>query len=198
MHDDDEEEERRLDDFVARVGECLGHAKRRASFAMYFLGLMGEGSRKSMEPIAVRSCGDPEFADVTHQKLGHFITDSRWDDHAVRALATWEALHAMTAQEPVVAWIFDDTGFLKQGKHSVGVQRQYTGSAGKVTNCQIGVSLSISTYSWHVPCDFELYLPESWLQEDGRQEGRIPKEVEFKTKPQLALQMLERVSPSVE
>ncbi len=193
MHDEDGEgEERRLDDFVTRVGECLGHAKRRASFAMYFLGLMGEGSRKSMEPIAARTCGDPEFVDATHQKLGHFITDSRWDDHAVRAIATWEALRAMTAQESVVAWIFDDTGFLKQGKHSVGVQRQYTGSAGKITNCQIGVSLSISTHSWHVPCDFELYLPESWLDEAGRREGRIPDDVQFKTKPQLALQMLER------
>jgi FOG: Transposase len=194
-HDDDEEEEAglRLDAYVDKLGKCLGHAKRRASFAMYFLGLMGEGARKSMEPIAARTCGDPAQADSTHQKLGHFITDSRWGDHAVRAVAAKEALDAMTVQESVVAWIFDDTGFLKQGTHSVGVQPQYTGSAGKVTNCQIGVSLSIATSSWHVPCDFELYLPTCWSDDPKRRrEGRIPDDVEFKTKPELALQMLER------
>lgn len=191
--DEDDEAGKRLDDYVNRIGDSLGHAKRRASFAVYFMGLLGEGDRKSMEPIAARACGDPKYADSWHQKLGQFITDSRWDDHAVRAIATREALEAMTARQSVVAWIFDDTGFLKQGTHSVGVQRQYTGSAGKVTNCQIGVSLSISTASWHVPCDFELYLPKSWTENPKRrQEGRIPDDVEFRTKPQLALQMLER------
>jgi SRSO17 transposase len=179
-------------EFVAKIGSCLGHAKRRASFALYFQGLMGDGARKSMEPIAAKACGDPGRTDAAHQQIGHFISDSRWDDRAVRAVATWEALQAMTARESVVAWIFDDTGFLKQGKHSVGVQRQYTGSAGKIANCQLGVSLTISTYSWHVPCDFELYLPECWLQEPRRSEGRIPKEIEFRTKPQLALDMMER------
>ena len=191
--DDDDEAGRRLDDYLVRIGETLGHAKRRASFAAYFMGLMGDGDRKSMEPIAARACGDPEYADSWHQKIGQFITDSRWGDHAVRAIATREALEAMVDKQSVVAWIFDDTGFLKQGTHSVGVQRQYTGSAGKVTNCQIGVSLSISTASWHVPCDFELYLPKSWTEDAKRRaEGRIPDDVEFRTKPELAVQMLER------
>jgi SRSO17 transposase len=113
----------------------------------------------------------------------------------VRAIAAKEALDAMTAHQPVVAWIFDDTGFLKQGSHSVGVQRQYTGSAGKITNCQIGVSLSISTAFWHVPCDFELYLPGCWTDDpERRREGKVPDGVEFKTKPELALQMLERAA----
>jgi SRSO17 transposase len=99
----------------------------------------------------------------------------------------------MTQREPVEVWIVDDTGFLKQGKHSVGVQWQYTGSAGKITNCQVGVSLSIATRTEHVPIDFELYLPESWANEPARrQEARIPEAVTFKTKPQLALQMIRR------
>jgi len=192
MHDDDDAG-RRLDDYVNRIGGSLGHAKRRASFAAYFMGLMGEGDRKSMEPIAARTSGDPEYTDSWHQKLGQFITDSAWSDHAVREIAAREALEAMTAKQSVVAWIFDDTGFLKQGSHSVGVQRQYTGSAGKVTNCQLGVSLTISTASWHLPCDFELYLPKSWTDNpERRREGRIPDDVEFRTKSKLALQMLER------
>ncbi len=91
------------------------------------------------------------------------------------------------------AWIVDDTGFLKQGKHSVGVQRQYTGSAGKITNCQIGVSLSVATRTEHLPVDFELYLPECWASDEARRrEARIPAEVAFRTKPQLALRMIER------
>jgi SRSO17 transposase len=93
----------------------------------------------------------------------------------------------------VETWIIDDTGFLKQGKHSVGVQRQYTGSAGKVTNCQIGVSLSLATRTLHLPVDFELYLPQAWTGDRmRRREAVIPKEVEFRTKPELALQMVRR------
>jgi SRSO17 transposase len=65
----------------------------------------------------------------------------------------------MSEREPVTTWIIDDTGFLKQGSHSVGVQRQYTGSAGKIANCQVGVSLSVTTRTEHLPINFELYLP---------------------------------------
>jgi len=92
-----------------------------------------------------------------------------------------------------MAWIVDDTGFLKQGKHSVGVQQQYTGSAGKIANCHIGVSLSIATPQDHVAVDFELYLPTSWTNDPARRtEARIPPEVSFQTKSQLALSMLRR------
>ena len=131
-----------------------------------------------------------------HQQLHHFIGVSEWDDRAVRMLAARHAIEAMRAQgEAPDAWIIDDTGFLKQGKHSVGVQRQYTGSAGKVTNCQVGVSLSLANGSAHVPIDFELYLPESWANDPARRkEGHIPDEVTFKTKPELALEMIERAT----
>ena len=98
------------------------------------------------------------------------------------------ALHA-----PVTTWIIDDTGFLKQGSHSVGVQRQYSGSAGKVTNCQIGVSLSVASRTEHVPIDFALYLPKSWLDSPARRrEARIPSDVTFSTKPELALDLVVR------
>ena len=98
-------------------------------------------SARAWSRYAARACASPEQIEAQHQRLGHFIRDSKWSDGRVRAEATRYALEQMTAREPVSTWILDDTGFLKQGKHSVGVQRQYTGSAGKVTNCQIGASL---------------------------------------------------------
>ncbi|HET9622110.1 MAG TPA: transposase, partial [Kofleriaceae bacterium] len=103
------------------------------------------------------------------------MTDSAWDDHAVRLVAARYALAQMTQLALPWAWIIDDTGFLKQGTHSVGVQRQYTGSAGKIANCQVGVSLSIATPQDHVAVDFELYLPTSWANDTARRaEARIP------------------------
>jgi SRSO17 transposase len=101
----------------------------------------------------------------------------------------------MFAKEPVTTWIIDDTGFLKQGTHSVGVQRQYTGSAGKIANCQIGVSLCIATPTEHLPVDLELYLPEAWAHSPARRrKARIPDEVTFKTKIELAIGMMRRAT----
>ena len=120
----------RLNQYFDRVGDVLGSESRRESFAMYASGILGDGERKSMEPIAARSCADPKTADATHQRLLHFTTDAKWNDRAVRRLASQYVVSQMTAREQVTDWIIDDTGFLKQGIHSVGVQRQYTGSAG--------------------------------------------------------------------
>ncbi|ADO72696.1 IS701 family transposase [Stigmatella aurantiaca] len=183
----------RRERYFQTIGDVLEEESRRGSFALYAMGLLGEGERKSVEPMAARACPDPKRVDAMHQRLLHFAVDSKWSDRDVRRVAAQYALEAMTKREPVEAWIVDDTGFLKQGKHSVGVQRQYTGSAGKVANCQIGVSLSLATRTEHVPIDFELYLPEGWANDIARrQEARIPSEVRFKTKPQLALQMIDR------
>jgi SRSO17 transposase len=185
--------EQRLKQYFDMIGLVLGNPERRASFATYAIGLLGDAERKSMEPIAARACTSPAKIEAQHQRLGHFIRESKWSDVKVRAEASHYALELMTAREPISTWILDDTGFLKQGKHSVGVQRQYTGSAGKVTNCQIGVSLSVATRSDHLPIDFELYLPQKWIDDQAlRAETRIPAELKFKTKPELALQMLER------
>lgn len=183
----------RLQQFLGGIGELLGNDSRRASFATYVMGLLSEGERKSVEPIAARACPDPLRVDAEHQRLLHFIGLSDWKDRHVRRYAARYALDAMTAREAVQTWILDDTGFLKQGKHSVGVQRQYTGSAGKITNCQVGVSLTIGTRTDHLPIDFELYLPKTWTEDAARrQEARIPKDLEFKTKGLLALEMVRR------
>ena len=193
----------RLESYFQRIGEVLGNESRRGSFALYAMGLLGDAERKSIEPIAARACPDPAKIEAVHQRLLHFAVDSKWSDRDVRREAAQYALEVMTQREPVEAWIVDDTGFLKQGTHSVGVQRQYTGSAGKITNCQVGVSLSIATRTEHLPIDFELYLPTSWANSpERRQEARLPPEVTFKTKPQLALEMImrameQRVPPGV-
>jgi len=187
--------QQRLEDYLERIGKVLGDDHRRASFATYAIGLLGDGERKSMEPIAARACADPHRVDAEHQRLAHFVSNANWRDEEVRREAAAYGLEALTKREPVTSWIFDDTGFLKQGNHSVGVQRQYTGSAGKITNCQIGVSLTVTTPTEHLPIDFELYLPESWTEDPARrQEARIPDEVQFQTKPQLAIAMLKRAA----
>lgn len=185
--------ERRMGEFFAGIGAILANKRRRESFAIYAMGLLADGERKSAEPLAARACGDPSLVDMYHQRLLHFLGDSDWSDEQVRLFAAQYAIEAMTSQAPTTSWIIDDTGFLKQGTHSVGVQRQYTGSAGKITNCQIGVSLSIATDAEHVPVDFELYLPESWTEDPKRRrECHIPEHVVFKTKHELGLDMLRR------
>jgi SRSO17 transposase len=184
---------RRLSEFFDLIGQVLGRKGRRESFALYAEGVFGDGERKSIEPIAARACADPARADAEHQRLLHFALDAPWSDHDVRLAAARYALEAMTAKQPVDSWIIDDTGFLKQGSHSVGVQRQYTGSAGKVTNCQVGVSLTVATRTEQVPIDFALYLPESWTEDRARRdEARIPADVQFTTKTALSLQLMQR------
>jgi SRSO17 transposase len=194
----DAEAQRRLGEFFSEIGGVLDDKgscgkRRQASFAIYAMGLLSSAERKSAEPIAALACPEPAGVDRQHQRLIHFLADSPWSDRSVRRVAARYAVSALTAQEAIEASIIDDTGFLKQGHHSVGVQRQYTGTAGKITNCQIGVSLSLATRSQHVPIDFELYLPECWANDPvQRRRARIPDNIVFKTKPELAIDMLER------
>jgi SRSO17 transposase len=187
--------QQRLRELFDKIGAVLGHRSRRESFATYALGLLSESERKSIEPIAARATGSPQHAGAEHQRLHHFVSNAGWDDREVRGVAARYAIAAMQEVEPVVAWIVDDTGFLKQGKESVGVQRQYTGSAGKTANCQIGVSLTVATRTMQMPVDFELFLPESWMNDTTRRtKARIPQELAFKTKIELALEMIERAA----
>jgi SRSO17 transposase len=185
--------EERLQHYINGVGEVLGHPQRKEAFALYTLGLLSDLERKSVEPIAALTCADPKRVDAAHQSLLHFVSTSDWDDRAVRRFAARYAMDEMSARAPITTWIIDDTGFLKQGKHSVGVKRQYTGSAGKITNCQIGVSLTVSNGLEHLPIDFELYLPQEWAKDPARRrEAQIPDSVQFKTKVDLALDEIER------
>ena len=179
--------------YFDEIGEHLPRSESRESFATYFYGLLSDGERKSVEPIASRACGAPGEAQRAHDRLLHFVAQSPWSDRAVRTVAARHAIAAMERREPVTTWIIDDTGFLKKGAHSVGVQRQYTGSAGKITNCQIAVSLCAASRTEHVPIDFELYLPEAWLGSSARRkEATIPESATFRTKPEIALDFVAR------
>jgi SRSO17 transposase len=189
----DTDAQRRLGEYFAEIGEVLGNKCRRASFAMYAMGLLGASERKSAEPIAATASADPATCEPVHHRLLRFLRDSPWNDRDVRRVAARHALEAMTAEEPIRTWVIDDTGFPKQGEHSVGVQRQYTGTTGKISNCQIAVSLSVATRSTHTPIDFALYLPESWTSDPARRaECKIPEGIVFKTKHELALDLIVR------
>jgi SRSO17 transposase len=182
----------RLKSYLDGLGKHLRDKRQRASFAMYAMGLLSDGERKSMEPIAARACGAPERTQAMHERLVHFLGASPWQDEPVRNYATRYALEAMQTHGPIRTWVIDDTGFLKQGTHSPGVQRQYTGSAGKTANCQVGVSLVLATEHAHVASDFRLYIPESWAQDRERcRRAHIPDDVDYWPKWCLALNMIE-------
>lgn len=184
--------EKRLETYLGEIGSLLGDKRRRASFAMYACGLFGEGDRKSVEPVAARLCGDPARAKATHDKLLHFLGRSEWEDRPVRVLAARFALKEMQRRAAITHWIIDDTGFLKQGKCSPGVKRQYTGSAGKVTNCQVAVSLTLSNEQTQLPIDFSLFLPEEWAADPERcAAAKIPATMAYRPKWQIALDMLD-------
>ena len=190
----DEHAAARVAGYFDGIGEHLRLPQHRESFATYAFGILAEGDRKSVEPIAAKaSGGDEEAAEQIHNRLLHFLRESPWSDREVRREAARYVVEAMSAREPVISWIIDDTGFLKQGTHSPGVQRQYTGSAGKIANCQIGVSLCIATATQQVPIDMELYLPKSWTEDRKRRaRARIADSVVFKTKTELAMELIAR------
>lgn len=188
----DEGARNRLEDYLGEIGEILKYPKRKSAFATYVLGLFSMVERKSTEGLAALTVPDPDRTDAEHQRLLHVIGQSNWSDRRVRRHAAKHALEAMTQNEDVESWIVDDTGWLKKGAHSVGVQRQYTGTAGKIDNCQIGVSLVAATSRWQTPLDFELYLPETWVEDSKRrQRAKIPDDMAFRTKEELALAMID-------
>ena len=200
---DDDAMESRLGNFLnGRIGRHLARREQRESFALYAHGILADGERKSVEPIAARATGSDEenpevepmvLCERMQARLLNFLRDSPWEDHPVRREAARHVIEALETQEPVTTWVIDDTGFPKQGKHSVGVQRQYSGTLGKIGNCQIGVSLTIATRHEHVPIDFALYMPKSWTDDAARREkARVPFDLVFKTKLDLALDMITR------
>ena len=133
----------------------------------------------------------PENVRRMHQSLHHLVADAPWNDEEMLAEVRRYVLPTMQKHCPVVAWIVDDTGFPKQGKHSVGVARQYCGQVGKQDNCQAAVSLSVSTWNASLPIAWRLYLPEVWGQDYARcQQAGVPEGIAFQTKPEIALQQI--------
>jgi SRSO17 transposase len=181
--------EKRFAAYMQGLADAAGHADRQIPLKNYCTGLLLPGDRKSVEPMAARLA--PNDVRRMHQSLHHLVAAAPWNDEEMLEQVQQRVLPAMQKQGPVVAWIIDDTGFPKQGKHSVGVARQYCGQIGKQDNCQTAVSLSVSTWNSSLPVAWRLYLPEVWCQnaERCRQAG-VPEGTAFQTKPEIALEQI--------
>lgn len=182
--------ETRFSAYVEGLASVLGHADRIGPLRDYCTGLMLPGERKSVEPMAAKTA--PARMSAQHQSLLHFVGVAAWSDEKVLAKVRDMVLPAMLQHGPIEAWILDDTGFPKQGKHSVGVQPQYCGQLGKEANCQVAVSLSVANHSASLPVAWRLYLPKEWASDDARRKkSGVPSDIVFKTKPEIALEQIQ-------
>ncbi|MGW8402203.1 IS701 family transposase [Streptomyces lydicus] len=176
----------RLEEFAGEVFAPLARRDQRAKGSLYLRGLLLDGRRKSMQPMAER-------LGVDHQQLQQFMTSSTWPVEQVRARLAWRAVAAVRPQ----VWVVDDTGFPKDGRSSPGVARQYSGTLGKVGNCQIGVSVHAASDTASCPLSWRLFLPATWDGPDAearRRACRIPDTEHHRPKWQLALDMLDELA----
>jgi SRSO17 transposase len=186
------EQQSRLEAYLEQIAEAAGHADRIIPLQSYTKGLLLPIERKSIEPMAARLA--PDNVRRMHQSLHHIVSDAAWSDAELLRSVRRQVLPAMLRQHPLEAWIVDDTGFPKKGTHSVGVARQYCGQLGKQDNCRVAVSVSLATEQASLPVAYDLYLPESWVQDgEGRKKTGVPEEVVFLTKPQIAIEQIRRL-----
>ncbi len=170
---------------MADVVLLMGRKERREHAEQYVRGLLLDGERKSIEPLARR------LPDGDVQALQQFVNQSPWSSREVRASLARKMEREFV---PEAYWLIDEVSFPKQGKHSVGVARQYCGALGKTANCQVAVSLDLGTEESSTPLDWALYLPEQWVNDPiRRKKADIPEEITFKTKTELALDLIDEV-----
>jgi SRSO17 transposase len=174
----------RLADFVCEVVRELPHVRQRENALVYVRGLVEQGGRKSLQPTLFRLGESP----ARYESLQQFLADSPWEPGVlVRACA-----ERLAPEIGVTAWVVDDTGIKKDGKHSPGVKRQWSGTLGKIDNCQITVSLHAVGERGTLPLGWALYLPQEWCtDEERREKAKIPARVAFQTKSQLASALAE-------
>jgi SRSO17 transposase len=177
----------RLVGFLGEVAGGLSLARQRENALLYVRGLVEHGGRKSLQPTLFRL----EETPARYESMQQFLADSPWDPELlVRACA-----ERVAPELAVTAWVVDDTGIAKDGKHSPGVKRQYSGTLGKIGNCQIAVSVHAVGERGTLPLGWALYLPEEWCSDpERRRKAKIPVEAVFQTKPQLAGGLVERAS----
>jgi SRSO17 transposase len=181
--------DRELEAYLSSLTDVLGRADRRASAMWYVTGLLLDGERKSLAPMAARLVDDPGTADAMRQRLQECVVISPWSDDELRERLARKVVKELPA---LAALIIDDTGFPKKGIHSVGVQRQYSGTLGRRDNCQVATSLHVAGERGSACIAMRLYLPESWTQDRARcRKAGVPDEVVFQTKWQLALAALD-------
>jgi SRSO17 transposase len=178
----------RFEQYMVRLSSSLGHADRAKPMRDYCHGLYSDSLRKSIEPLAARL--DPLHSVAKHQSLHHFVANADWSDEDLMAEA-YSHCRPLFSRAKARWLILDDTTFPKKGVHSVGVARQYCGRLGKQENCQTAVSWSLATPDFSLPIAYRLYLPEEWAKDKERREKAVvPQDVVFKTKVQIALDLL--------
>ncbi len=179
-----------LASFLDEVAGSLGHPRRRRWCETYLRGLLLDGHRKSIEPMAARLKTVEQGPEDYEQALQQFLNQSPWNEQdLLDGLQQWIGQKFGTDG----FLILDDTGFPKQGQHSVGVARQYTGTLGKVGSCQVAVTLQFATRQDVVGIDARLYLPQVWTEDPGRcRAAGIPDSVGYEPKWQMALAMVRR------
>jgi SRSO17 transposase len=174
-----------LDELLARFGRLFARAEPREQAGRYLEGLLGPVERKNGWQLA-EAIGDARPW-RTQRVLSHVL----WDEEAARDLCRDHAVGHLGAEDAVL--VVDETGFLKKGRHSAGVARQYSGTAGKVENCQVGVFLAYGSRRGHALIDRRLYLPEAWAGDaERRRAAKVPDDVPFQTKPEIARAMIAR------
>ena len=183
------ESEKRFAAYVEELTGVIGHADRAGPLRDYCIGLMMPGDRKSVEPMAAVTA--PERTAAQHQSLLHFVGQAPWSDESVLAKVRELVLPELERHGPIEAWIIDDTGFPKRGRHSVGVAHQYCGQLGKQENCQVAVSLSLANHHASLPVAWRLFLPQAWIADgERRRKAGVPEHIDFKSKPQIALEQI--------
>jgi SRSO17 transposase len=181
----------RFEAYADGLAGVLGHAVRAAGLKDYCTGLMLPLERKSVEPLAAAT--SPGRVSAQHQSLMHFVSVSPWSDERLLAKVRELVAPVIEGHGPIEAWIIDDTGFRKQGRHSVGVARQYLGEIGKQDSCQVAVSLSLANAWASLPVAFRLYLPKDWAEDAARRKkAGVPEDIAFATKPEIALEQIRR------
>jgi len=179
--------EERFEQLTDAIGPCFRRQDLRRQALGYLQGLLGRVERKNSWQLSEYLGREGPYG------IQRLLGRASWDAERARdVLLAYARRHLLSAAEPGVL-VIDETGFLKKGRKSVGVQRQYSGTAGRIENCQIGVFMALVGSKGRALVDRELYLPESWCRDRARcDEAGVPEDVTFATKPQLALKMLKR------
>lgn len=179
----------RLEDFLEQCFDGLGRRERREALCAYLRGLLLDGERKSMVPIAARLAEHPDDVEAIRQRIQEAVSRANWDEREVfRRIGV-----RITRRLPGVdAFVVDDTGFPKKGRHSVGVQRQYSGTLGRIDNCQIATSLHLASEAGGACIGMRLFLPERWASDAKRRaKAGIPEGIHHKPKWQISLDLID-------
>jgi SRSO17 transposase len=181
--------DRELSEFIGSMVEGMGRTERREALAAYVTGLLLDGERKSIEPMAARLVDDASEIQAMRQRLQQAVVIADWADDEMRGRL---ARKLETELPGIEALVVDDTGFPKKGTHSVGVARQYSGTLGRIDNCQVAVSLHLAGESGSGCIAMQLFLPEAWAGDARRREtAGVPAEVAFQKKWEISLAQID-------